>query len=174
MRRFLYLLLAAAVSGVAPSPVPVEATDPDGSEDAIGLVESGSHGRRGSGGSALGSKVVVRPLKPNDTTVDDQGVIESLIVDRSTPQVAVISSVATASGVDEAGRAQLLSAALKDSTRRGDLKVTIDSPLALECLTKLCFENRFIYSRTIARDGRHRHEFLADLYSHAPAKTDGA
>ena len=152
MKRFLYLLLAAAVS--APSPVPVEATDLDGSEDAIGLIDSGSYGRRGSGGSVLGSKIVVRPLKPNDTTVDGQGVVDSLIVDRSTPQVALISSVATAGGADEVGRAHLLSAALRDSAQRGDLKVTIDLPLALERLTKLCFENRFIYSRTIARDGR--------------------
>lgn len=168
MNRFLYLLLAAATF-TGSAPVSIDTTSDIDDDDVPGIIES-SHRIRNGPPAPAKTAVIVLPLRDEDQAVVPlPGVIDSLIVDHADAHVAVIHSSPDPARHDQrdgdVAAADLLITALRDAWHRGDLKVLIDLALPLERVTSICNANRFLYSRTVVRDGRRMHEFLADLYS---------
>lgn len=166
MKRFLYLLIAAAVSGGAPA-FSVDSMDAatEVDEDAPGLVDTSSEVRRGPGTVANDAMVVVQPWDPGRATPRWKDVRASLVVDRSVRDTAVIRTRGDAGRGASSRLARLLAKALRDAWDHGDLKVVIESPIPLPELTRLCTDTRFVYERTVEHGGRQAHEFLADLYT---------
>ena len=165
MKRFLYILLAAAVAGASPAPFAAEAIDIV--EDVEGIsevLEDSGESRPGSGGGVQAAGVIVRPIA-DDEILSDADAGRFLIVDRSRPNVAAVRTGGGFGADGNAAPAHLLNAALRDSWELGDLAVEIESPLAFEDIASICQRNRFLYLRTINRDGRAIHRFLADLYT---------
>jgi hypothetical protein len=164
MKRFLYMLLAAAVAGAAPAPLAAEAIDLENSAEFSEILEDGRDSRQATGAGAQASMVLVRPLT-DDEPLKCDGWGEALIVDRGTPHVASMRAISGTADRGDIASAHLLAAALRHAWDRGDLQVEIDSQLPLEDIAGICQRNRFLYLRTIQRDGRPIHRFVADLYT---------
>ncbi len=170
MKRFLYLLLAATLTGGTPGPAFAEDADP--ADDATDRASTRTEKRIWVSqeiGTDPGAEFCSVALVPApDGTAPREAPAASLLVKRRPAGVAEIRRLAMdARGeVNAADAARiLLRAALLDCRTSGDLKVVVELPLRLDAIIPECTRHRFNYAGSRVRDGRVTHEFFADLYS---------